>query len=99
MIRSNQVRSRFCRMLLCRQAGVSLLARGLARQLCAQRPSVSGQVLDCGVAAVPGASVELLNPETKVTLKTVSDASGVFVVSPVTPGTYQATVTASGFAT
>src|SRR5215475_14454985 len=86
-------------MLMCFQAGVFLLASGFSTHLFAQSASVNGQVLDSAGAAVPGATVELLNPDTKVTLKTVSDASGVFILSPVTPGTYQATVTAAGFAT
>src|SRR5215831_529427 len=93
------MQSRFCRMLICFQVGVFLFANSFSTHLFAQSASVNGQVLDSAGAAVPGATVELLNPDTKVTLKTVSDASGVFIVSPVTPGTYQATVTAAGFAT
>jgi hypothetical protein len=86
-------------MLLCFQVGVFLLASCFSTQLFAQSASVRGQVLDSGGAAVPGSAVELLNTDTKVTLKTVSDASGVFILSPLTPGAYQATVTAAGFAT
>jgi hypothetical protein len=86
-------------MLMCFRVGVFLLAGGFCTHLFSQSASVNGQVLDSGGAAVPGAALELLNTETKVTLKTVSDASGVFILSPVTPGTYQATVTAAGFAT
>jgi hypothetical protein len=86
-------------MLICLVAGVFVLASGFCTHLLAQSASVNGQVLDSGGAAVPGAAIELKNTDTQVTLKTVSDASGVFIISPVTPGTYQATVTAAGFAT
>ena len=41
----------------------------------------------------------LLNTDTQVTLKTVSDASGLFILSPQTSGRYQATVTAAGYST
>jgi len=60
---------------------------------------MSGQVLNSGQAAVPGAAITLLNTDTKVTLKTVSDASGVFILSPLNSGHYQATVTAAGYST
>jgi len=93
------VPSRFCRMLICLHTGVFLLVSGFCTHLFAQSASVHGQVLDSGGAAIPGAAIELLTTETKVTLKTVSDASGVFIISPLTSGTYQATVTAPGFAT
>ena len=65
--------------------------------LFAQNASVSGRVLDSGEAVVPGAAVTLLNTDTQVTLKTVSDASGVFILPPLTSGHYQATVTAGGY--
>jgi len=92
------MRSRFCRMI-CIHAGVFLLAACFGTNLFAQSASLSGRVLDSGGAAVPGATIELLNTETKVVLKTVSDGSGVFILSPLTSGTYQATVTAAGFST
>ena len=67
--------------------------------LFAQSASISGQVLNSGGAAVPGAAVTLLNTDTQVTLKTVSDASGVFILPPLTSGRYQVTVTAAGYST
>ena len=75
-------------------AGVFFLA---SMHLLAQSASVSGQVLDPANAVVPGAAITLLNTDTQVTLKTVSDGSGLFVLSPVTPGRYQVTVTAEGY--
>ena len=56
-------------------------------------------MLNSGAAAVPGAEVTLLNTDTQVTLKTVSDASGVFILSPQSSGRYQVTVTADGYST
>jgi Carboxypeptidase regulatory-like domain len=88
------MRSRFYRML---NAGMFLLASGFSTHLLAQSASVTGQVLNSGEAAVAGAAVTLLNTETKVTLKTVSDPSGLFILSPVTPGRYQVTVDAPGY--
>ncbi len=89
----------FCRVLIRLNAGVFLLASCLCTDVLAQSASVSGQVVNSGEAAVPGAAVTLLNTDTQVTLKTVSDASGVFILSPLTPGRYQATLTASGYST
>ncbi len=67
--------------------------------LFAQSASVSGQVLNSGQAVVAGAAVTLVNTDTQVTLKTVSDASGVFILSPLNSGHYQATVAVAGYST
>ena len=91
--------SRFCRIRTYLHAGVFLLASCFGTHLFAQSASVSGQVLDSSGAAVPGAEVTLLNTDTQVTLKTVSDASGVFILPPLAPGRYQVTVTATGYST
>jgi hypothetical protein len=93
------VRSRFFRMLKSLNAGVFLLASCFCTHLFAQSASINGQVLNSGGAAVPGAAITLLNTDTQVTLKTVSDASGVFILPPQASGRYQATVTAAGYST
>jgi len=80
-------------------AGVFLLASCFCTHLLAQSASISGEVLNSGGAAVPGAAVVLLNTDTQVTLKTDSDASGVFILPPLSSGRYQATVTAAGYST
>lgn len=77
--------------------GVFFLASCFCTHLLAQSASVRGQVVNSGEAAVPGADVTLLNTDTQVKLKTVSDASGVFLLSPQTSGRYQVTVTAPGY--
>ena len=89
---------RFCRTI-CLNAGVFLFLSCFCSHLLAQSASISGQVLNSGNAAVPGAAVTLLNTDTQVTRKTVSDASGVFLLPAVNSGRYQATVTAAGFST
>ena len=86
------------RFQVCR-VGVLFLASCFWTHLLAQSPSVRGQVLNSGQAVVPGAAVTLLNTDTQVTLKAVSDASGVFILSPQTSGRYQVTVTAAGYST
>jgi len=91
------VRSQFCRTPIRLNAVVFLLAICFCTHLLAQSASVSGQVLNTGGAAVPGALVTLLNTDTQVTLKTVSDGSGVFILPPLSSGRYQVTVTADGY--
>jgi hypothetical protein len=93
------VRSQFCRMLTSLNVGVFLLAGCFCSHLLAQSASIRGQVLDSSNTAVANAEVTLVNTDTKVTLKTVSDASGVFILSPQTSGRYEATVTAPGYST
>ena len=93
------MRSRFCRMPVRLNAGVFLLASCFCTHLLAQSASMSGEVLNTGHAAVPGAAVTLLSTDTQVTLKTVSDASGVFILPPLGSGHYQVTVTAPGYST
>lgn len=78
-------------------AGVLLLASGFSSRLLAQSASASGQVFNSGGAAVAGATITLLNTDTQVAVKTVSDVSGVFILPPPTPGPYQVTVTAAGY--
>jgi hypothetical protein len=92
------VRSQFCRALIL-NAGVFLLASCFCTHLLAQSASVRGQVLNSGDAAVAGAEITLLNTDTGVTLKTVSDEAGVFILSPQTAGRYRVTVTAAGYST
>lgn len=94
-----QLRSQFCRALIRIQFAALLLTGCFCTHLSAQSASVEGQVLDSTNNVVPGAEVTLLDTDTQVTLKAVSDASGVFVLSPHTAGRYKVTVTAPGYAT
>jgi Carboxypeptidase regulatory-like domain len=89
--------SRFHRMRM----GIGLVACLLAGtfHLFAQSTSISGQVVDTSGAAVKGASISLTNTDTQVTVTTLSDDRGAFILPPVPPGHYQAKVSAEGFST
>ncbi|MCC6858765.1 MAG: TonB-dependent receptor [Bryobacterales bacterium] len=60
---------------------------------------VSGRVTDSSGAVLPGAALELRNTATNVTLKTSTNAEGLFVFPPVIPGVYDVSAAASGFST
>jgi hypothetical protein len=59
--------------------------------------SLSGTVQDSTQAAIPGASVTLLNPATQQSHSTVSSASGTFSFNELAPGTYTLTTNAPNF--
>ena len=56
--------------------------------------ALTGVVQDASGAAIPGAEVRLANPETSFTQTTKSNASGVYVFSPIKIGNYLVTVRA-----
>ncbi len=59
--------------------------------------SLTGQVTDPAGAAIPNATVSIRNVGTSLTDQAVSDAQGVYRISPLPPGTYTLTVSAHGF--
>lgn len=59
--------------------------------------SLSGQVLDPGGSAVPGAAVHLRNEDTGVELHTVTSDAGVYAFPTLDIGTYTVTVEMKGF--
>ncbi len=61
--------------------------------------SVAGQVVDEQNAAVPGAQIRLVDPNTGSTLNTMSNDQGRYLFSTVPPGNYNVTVTKQGFST
>jgi len=67
--------------------------------LVAQTDSASLRVLveDASSAAVNGARVSLRNPQTGSALEAVTSRDGYAIFSPIPRGTYEATVTQSGF--
>ncbi len=60
--------------------------------------SLSGTIADASGAAVPDASLELINAATNVLKHATSDSQGRFLFSLIPPGSYRLSVTASGFA-
>ena len=65
----------------------------------ADQGAITGTVTDSTGAVVPNASVTVSSTETGLTLKGTSDASGVFVFSPLKIGTYTVSAVAPGFST
>ena len=60
--------------------------------------SIAGSVLDSSDAAVPGATISIVNSATGFTIKLVSDSSGYFKAPLLEPGRYVVTITDSNFA-
>src|SRR5688572_33475476 len=59
--------------------------------------SIVGNVTDSTGAAVPGATVTIEQTETKLTRELVTDAAGAYHFTAVPSGTYNVTVTMTGF--
>ena len=76
-----------------------LLALLATASLVAQtfRGGISGTVSDASGAAVAGAAIKLVSPDTGLTREGVSTSSGEFVFQDLPPGKYDITVTQQGF--
>lgn len=61
------------------------------------RGTISGTVTDPQGAVVPGAAVSVVNAETNVALRAVSNETGFFEVNLLNPGMYSVSVEAPGF--
>ena len=59
--------------------------------------SIGGLVRDSSGGAVPGASVRVVNEETRVTVETVSDEQGAYSAAGLVPGRYRVEATLDGF--
>src|SRR5215472_7312137 len=59
--------------------------------------NIFGTVLDPSGAVITGADVTLLNTGTSVTRTTTTNASGNYSATDLAPGTYQVTITKTGF--
>src|SRR5690349_6199156 len=59
--------------------------------------TVSGQVTDPQGAALAGAEIRMFDPQTNVTLTTLSNDTGRFSFVSVTPSTYTFVVSKTGF--
>jgi len=60
--------------------------------------SITGEITDPNGAVIQGAKVTLISKDTKQTSNYVSDGNGYYSFRNVLPGTYQLSITASGFA-
>ncbi len=71
----------------------------LAQPLAAQefRATVTGAVTDAQGAVIPGASIEVRNLQTNVSVTTVSNDGGAYVAPFVPPGRYNVIVSRDGF--
>src|SRR2546427_5328828 len=76
-------------------AGLLFLAIPLSAQ--EFRATIVGVVTDQQGAVVPGATIKATNLATNVTLTTMSNASGTYVISYAPVGSYNLTVSANGF--
>jgi hypothetical protein len=60
--------------------------------------SITGEITDPNGAVIQGAKATLISKDTKQTSNYVSDGNGYYSFRNVLPGTYQLSITASGFA-
>src|SRR5215831_7017937 len=67
--------------------------------LLGQSAELSGYVKDPQMGTVPNASVELRNEDTGAVSRTATNAEGIYILGGLNPGTYDATIQASGFRT
>jgi hypothetical protein len=83
------------RGILCAVLALPLLTLPVRGQgLTAQ---ISGSVQDSSGSAIVGATVELVNAGTGATRQTTTDETGAFLIPQLLAGTYNISVTASGF--
>lgn len=78
---------------------VFVLGAGISAFGQAGNGGISGSVSDSSGAIVPGATVSARNDASGTTLSTVSTAAGLYSFVSLSPGSYNVTATAKGFAT
>jgi hypothetical protein len=61
--------------------------------------TITGLVIDSTGAIVPGAAVKVRNMETNLTLRPITDATGIYVAPLLPPGRYEVSVEHPGFKT
>jgi len=64
-----------------------------------QYAELTGFIKDPTGGSVPDAAIEIRNQDTGIRLQTTSNSEGVYAISGLKPGSYQATVQAPGFKT
>ncbi|MGB6688877.1 MAG: carboxypeptidase regulatory-like domain-containing protein [Terracidiphilus sp.] len=76
-----------------------MLSSGAGTLLAQATTSLNGRITDSSGAAIPGANVKLTSAATGSAREEVTDNTGQYQFSQVTPGRYTLTVTANGFGT
>jgi len=61
--------------------------------------SIQGTITDSGGSVVPGATVVATNVATRVESTRQTNEAGLYVISPLPPGEYKVSVSATGFQT
>ena len=86
-------------MIRSARLGLTLLAALIGSLLIAQEPrgAILGRVLDPTGAVVPNATVKATNIATGVTVSTVTNAQGNYLLPYLIPGTYRIEAEAAGF--
>ena len=90
------------RRVLCGLSIIALLCLVPARAAWAQageQGSLTGTVTDAQGGALPGVTAAAVNLQTNVTTTAVTNASGVYLLTPLVNGRYKVTFTLSGFNT
>ncbi|MGI4828973.1 MAG: carboxypeptidase regulatory-like domain-containing protein [Janthinobacterium lividum] len=82
---------------LCVAALLSLPVHAPYAHAQAESGRIAGTITDATGAAIPNATITLLNPQTGLKLSGVSNGTGELNISAVPQGSYKATVTAPGF--
>ncbi len=87
-------RSVFAALLLTLAAVIAIPIASVGQTF---RGGINGTVTDQSGAVVPGATVEVVDPATSVSHKTISSSAGEFVFQDLQLGAYTVTVKATGF--
>src|SRR5262247_3757694 len=78
-------------------AGLALVLMACTLDAQERFGSVTGTVTDTSEAAVPGATVTVINKETSATRVVVSGVDGVYRVPDLAPGRYSISIELQGF--
>src|SRR5882757_1395051 len=94
-MRDSNMRSRS--RMVSRIALVLFVGLGLTAANAQFKASIEGTVVDPKGAAVSGAKITILNPETGISRETVASEQGYYRVAELPPGQYTVTVEAASF--
>ena len=78
---------------------LGLLLAPLAMQAQESRGTILGRIIDPSGAVVAGVSIQAVNVDTKITLRTTSNEAGNYQIPFVVPGNYRIEVSQPGFRT